>query len=80
MHQSLYRPKQTRAGECAVGRKFGLERVNREYVRHWHESRDSQENTKTFCLSSFSLAVLLIGEARDLPVTIKHEIVLEQLI
>jgi hypothetical protein len=28
IHQPLYRPKQVRAGEYAVGRKIGLERVN----------------------------------------------------
>jgi hypothetical protein len=27
IHQPLYRPKQIRAGEYAVGRKIGLERV-----------------------------------------------------
>jgi hypothetical protein len=27
IHQPLYRPKQTSAGEYAVGRKIGLERV-----------------------------------------------------
>jgi hypothetical protein len=28
IHQPLYRPKQIRAGEYAVGRKIGSERVN----------------------------------------------------
>jgi hypothetical protein len=29
IHQSLHRPKQIRAGEYAVGRIIGLERVNK---------------------------------------------------
>jgi hypothetical protein len=31
IHQPLYRPKQIRAEEYAIGRKIGLERVNNSY-------------------------------------------------
>jgi hypothetical protein len=34
IHQPLYLPKQIRAGEYAVGRKIGLERVKEFSKRH----------------------------------------------
>lgn len=52
--------------------------LNRGYLHHWRESTESRENRKTICLSSFSLAVLLMGEARELSATVKQGIFLEQ--
>jgi hypothetical protein len=63
-------------GKISASIGFIKKKLSRDYIHHWHESTDSRENTKTFYFYSFSLAILLMGEARELSATLKQEIIL----